>query len=567
MYGEAERRGLHWYAWYLWADKRKKTVWCRTVEEMLSVTSSPEAATTNVYYCLAAADCPGRADQRIAAKPNPKKKVILAAASLALAADVDFVGEKHPRAPTDEAAALALIAEFPIRPTLTLHSGNGLQAVWVLAEPVLFADDAAREDWAGVAEQWGALIGAAGQARGYDLDSVHDLARVMRWPGSTNLKDPDHPKQTRIVEFDSDRRPTTAEIRALAASPGLLSAGMGESALPTTKRAPGASARAAQPAERDVPPERAPGVPWEKLYFLEQASEEFTETFHHKRKDMAGKSLSQWDQSLADQLVVVGWSDEEITATLAYHRERFGNREKLPKDRPDYYEKTVGTARELHGNREQLIAPGVNREERISAIAKELDVPLEKVQLITGPPGVYRLWVNGRCVEVPAKKLLQQGYVAGEIIDLVKRAPRPIASNSKKGGMTWRDVVNAICAAAEEIEGDPEATLDGEIKGLVAGFVEDMRVQIIPGGQLVESADHPFVRDGQLWFRLEALRSWMRGNDLRWDRKELLRRLRAFGAVRVTHGVRAGKNGVTTKSFWGIPHHAQDAAAQKTLPS
>ena len=555
MYGEAERRSLHWYAWYLWADKRKKTVWCKTFAEMVSVTGSPETATTNVYYCLAAAECPGRADQRIAAKPNPNKRVILAAASLALAADVDFVGEKHPRAPADEAAALALIADFPIRPTLTLNSGNGLQAVWVLAEPVLFADDAAREDWARVAEGWGALIGAAGQARGYDLDAVHDLARVMRWPGSTNLKDPANPKPTRSIEFDPDRRPTSAEIRELVAAPGLLGAAAGVTTPAKPKAAPGPATPATQEAERDVPPEKAPGVPWEKFNALEQISDDFGDTIHHRRKDLAGKSLSSWDMSLADQLVIAGWSDREITATLAHHRERFGNKEKLPQNRPDYYRSTIKKAREQHQKQAAITDPAVGRDAKIGAIADKLDVPLANVQLITGPPGVYRLWVNGRCVEVPADRMLQQSYVAGRIFDLTKRAPKPIPATSKTGSTTWRDLANAIAAAAEEIEGDPEATLDGEIMGLIAGFTEDMRIQTVPAGQVLESADQPFTRDGRLWFRLDALRSWMRGNDLRWERKELLRRLRAVGAETVVHRVKSGKRGQTTKRFWGIKHH------------
>jgi len=340
------------------------------------------------------------------------------------------------------------------------------------------------------------------------------------------------------------------------AAQGLLAAQMGVTTPPKPNASPGPATRATQEAERDVPQERAPGVPWEKYNALEQISEDFADTIHHRRKDLAGKSLSQWDMSLADQLVVAGWNDREITATLAHHRERFGNKEKLPKDRPDYYQRTIKTAREQHQKQAAITDPTAGRDAKIAAIADKLDVPLANVQLITGPPGVYRLWVDSRCVEVPAEKMLQQGYVAGRMFDLTKRAPRPIPATSKKGGTTWRDLANAIAAAAEEIVGDPEATLDGEINGLIASFTEDMRLQTIPPGQIVESADHPFIRDGRLWFRLDALRSWMRGNDLRWERKDLLRRLRAIGADTAVHGVRAGKKGVATKRFWGVPHRA-----------
>ena len=550
MYGAAERADRHWYAWLMWPDGRRKSMWCHTVRGMLDVATAPQTSNANVYYPLACADHPGTAAQRICATGDPKKQVV-ATASLALAADVDFLGEKHPQAPAGEDEALSLIADFPLRPTIIVNSGNGLQAIWVLGEPATFEGDAARVEFQELARGWGALLLEIAGRRGYKLDSVHDLARVMRWPGSTNVKDPNAPKPVRIVEFAPDQRPTMAEIEALAAPPGDFSDETGETASPGAKAAPGSPMTTTRPAER------VSGVPWEKFNVMEVVSPEFADTIYHRRKDLAGRSLSEWDMSIANQLVAAGWTDDEIVATLAYHRERYGNREKLPRKRPDYYATTIRKARAYQSKRGAISDPAADRAAKIVAVAEELDIPLTNIQLITGPPGVYRLWVENLCVEVPDERMLQQNYVAAKIFSLARRAPKPIAPSRKKGAISWQDIANAISAAAEEIEGDPETTLDGEIWGLVEGFSEGKVVSEIPPGQLVENDALPFVRGDRLWFRVEALRAWMRGNDIRMRKAELLSRLTALGGIARNHKVRVGRSEKIAKRFWGVPRRTR----------
>lgn len=99
--------------------------------------------------------------------------------------DIDVAGPNHAAdaLPPDREAAWALIGDFPLPPTAVIDSGGGLQGWWAFAEPIP-ADDAAVT----LLGRWGAWWSQAADARGWHLDDVFDLARVMRLPGTTNRK-------------------------------------------------------------------------------------------------------------------------------------------------------------------------------------------------------------------------------------------------------------------------------------------------------------------------------------------------------------------------------------------
>lgn len=86
--------------------------------------------------------------------------------------------------PPDVDAAFALIdsiAGLPV-PTMVVDSGYGLHLYWVLTAP-LSADAGAQ-----LVERLQRVAQAAATAKGYHLDSTHDIARVLRVPGTRNRK-------------------------------------------------------------------------------------------------------------------------------------------------------------------------------------------------------------------------------------------------------------------------------------------------------------------------------------------------------------------------------------------
>jgi putative DNA primase/helicase len=99
-------------------------------------------------------------------------------------ADLDYGGEhKKDNLPPDEAACRKILERIGLKPSLIVHSGHGLQPYWLLKESLTAQEGASR-----IAARWGATIQAHAKVLGYNVDSVWDLARVLRVPGTWNYK-------------------------------------------------------------------------------------------------------------------------------------------------------------------------------------------------------------------------------------------------------------------------------------------------------------------------------------------------------------------------------------------
>lgn len=101
-------------------------------------------------------------------------------------ADIDIEGPNHKGArnlPPDLTAANDLVGDFPLPPTAIVKSGGGLQPWWIFNEPVP-ADNAVEH----LLAAWGATWAELGRRRGWHVDNVFDLPRIMRLPGTWNRK-------------------------------------------------------------------------------------------------------------------------------------------------------------------------------------------------------------------------------------------------------------------------------------------------------------------------------------------------------------------------------------------
>jgi hypothetical protein len=103
---------------------------------------------------------------------------------------------------------------------------------------LIFTTDAERDAAAILADSFKALFKTRAAAQGWDIDSVADLARVMRIPGTTNTKVQGDHRRVELVEIN-ERRYTPEEIREYLAGAGVV-------AVPHS-RGGGATAPAARP--------------------------------------------------------------------------------------------------------------------------------------------------------------------------------------------------------------------------------------------------------------------------------------------------------------------------------
>jgi hypothetical protein len=132
----------------------------------------------------------------------------------ALVLDVDVEHHTHK---TDEALpatledAHQLLADFPAPPTAIVNSGHGLQAWWLLDEPVTGGEAAP------VLTRWRYTWSDLAQQRGWHLDNVFDLARIMRLPGTWNRKA--DPVPVVITHADWARRYGLTDLNELLRDP------------------------------------------------------------------------------------------------------------------------------------------------------------------------------------------------------------------------------------------------------------------------------------------------------------------------------------------------------------
>lgn len=130
---------------------------------------------------------------------------------LGLWVEIDIAGPGHEseHLPADREQAQRIIDAMVLPPTLVVSSGGGLHCWWMLTEPWLVRDvaeddqDAERQrmaelerDWVYTAKHHAEVLGR------WKVDSVFDLARLLRPAGTTNRKIPGQPRKVEILHHD-----------------------------------------------------------------------------------------------------------------------------------------------------------------------------------------------------------------------------------------------------------------------------------------------------------------------------------------------------------------------------
>lgn len=232
--------------------------------------------------------------------------------------DLDVGPDKTPT----RTAALGL-ANAHVRPTITIDTGHGIHAYYLFTGgPWIFRSLDERAQAARLTRAWVALHQATARDRGWHVDPVGDLARLLRLPGTINAKDPDNPRPVTVIEHEGPRH-MVERLQELTDAIPDTPAGVQPSQLELHVQA------------RDLA--ELP-VKVDALIFNDQT---FRSTWEHRRG--AGWSMSEYDLSLCSQAAQAGFTDQDLADLITAHRTRHGDPGKA--SRLDYLRRTISRAR------------------------------------------------------------------------------------------------------------------------------------------------------------------------------------------------------------------------------
>lgn len=210
---------------------------------------------------------------------------------------------------------------------MVVDSGHGAHAYWFLREAWIFEDEADRKRAAGLARAWHGLVCRLAETKGWKLENLGGLARVLRLPGTVNHKLPDKLAEVRILRSDPGLRYNPSDFEAFVSAEDE------------------ASPDVAVTAEGDLVLRADAAPPPRRMIEAVTASPRFLDTWNRKRPDLLDQSQSSLDLSLATIAAALGWTDQEIAdLIIAARREHNEKPEKAL--RRDYMLGTLTKARQ-----------------------------------------------------------------------------------------------------------------------------------------------------------------------------------------------------------------------------
>lgn len=242
---------------------------------------------------------------------------IAAIAGLWVDLDVNGGPENKAGAAPNHDAARAL-AHIELAPTLVIHSGYGLHAWWLLEEPWVFQTTEDRDRAALASAQWYELHR---QHSNWTIDGTHDLARLLRLPGTINGKGG---QQAPVTVLEDNERRYSLDVL-------LERCGQVKITQP------------AAAAVTDLPLGLA--VRQAEVDHLAARSRIFEKTWEHDRPDHPEWSTSEYDLALCSIAAHHEWTDAQLAGLIALHRRKHGDPNKA--ERADYVSKTIQRARQV----------------------------------------------------------------------------------------------------------------------------------------------------------------------------------------------------------------------------
>lgn len=146
---------------------------------------------------------------------------------------------------------------------------------------------------------------------------------------------------------------------------------------------------------------------------------------------------------------------------------------------------------------------------------------ISHISKIQSEPPIWVMSVDGERIEFEATRdWMEQNRFSLIVAERLHRVP------SKMKDVDWRGMWNALLESVEVIPAPPDASASGEFFEHLNSFAErpaQNREQLLLG--------LPYPDDGYLWFGLSDLCNFLRQRDFKYERRQVVVRLRQIDAV------------------------------------
>ena len=470
-------------------------------------------------------------------------------------ADIDVAHPVHkkPNLPPTQEQALTTLEEALLEPTLLVDSGHGIQAWWLFEEPWLFQNVEEHEMGRRAAQWWHQHIKALYTARGWTTDSVFNLDRIMRLPGTWNNRDPNDRRPVTPI-FEKEQRYTPQafldqvpeDFHTSTPPPGRRGGGR----KPTRHRAAAAAAAAGGPGQLVLSSDAEPSAV--RLDALLKTNPKFRMSWENGRTDMPDQSASAYDMSMATIALGAGWPDQEVVNLLICWRRQHDHDLKL---RENYYVITLDKAREpmeLTRAQEQLTQtllhpPDDETEVLMDNLAKLFGVDITRIVKYLGDPPIYYMYTE------------QGNITLGKIENIMSQERfRALAAAAtgvvipSVGKKIWEQRVQAMLLACEETTVGDASHPARETRFWLAEYLLEKPPREGEEWEKAAEAKQPFVLRGLVHIFLDDLRKWLElamGNQLTAHAMGI--RMRLCNAKTSQVNVHIG-NARTTRTTWTL---------------
>jgi len=190
--------GLCWENGYfiLW-EKDRKNSYSFSVNELSEVPSLLTKINSTIFFEI------GLQSQRPVNNERGKEETVSAIPAFCIDIDIATPKREKKDLPQTFDAALMLLHEINLQPSITIWTGAGFQAYWILKSPLIIKNNTEMQEAKLISNTFSKKIQTIASEKHFSIDNVAALNHPMRIPGLPNYK---YPNAIAIIYENSNQR-------------------------------------------------------------------------------------------------------------------------------------------------------------------------------------------------------------------------------------------------------------------------------------------------------------------------------------------------------------------------